>query len=239
MAHVLYPAHERGHADAGWLDTYHTFSFGQFYDPSRMNFGALRVFNDDAVAPGSGFGTHPHRNMEIISIPTHGVIMHEDSMGHASGIAAGDVHVMSAGSGIAHSEYNGSSTDVLKFFQIWIFPDQQNVTPRYDQATIGHIPVNSFVGVVGPSNGQAPLWIHQTAWLDIGRVGLHGELRYTRKSDRNGVFIFLVEGQALVVASDQPHALGQRDAVGITEESEITITSEHGAQVIVIDVPLL
>ncbi|MFN4985929.1 MAG: pirin family protein [Ignavibacteria bacterium] len=238
MKSLLFPAQLRGHFSFGWLDTYHTFSFGEYYDPSRMNFGALRVFNDDTVAPGAGFGTHPHRNMEIISIPTSGVIMHEDSMGHAVGIAAGDVQVMSAGTGITHSEYNGSSTDNLTFFQIWIVPDQANVTPRYDQVSIGTIAPNSITCVVGPKDGDSPLWIHQQAWLEMGHLGPQGKLQYARKRESNGVFVYITSGEATVEASGSSEHLDARDAIGIMDEHEITISSRHGAHFMIIDVPL-
>jgi len=238
MKSILYPAHERGHFNFGWLETYHTFSFGHYHDPSRMSFGALRVFNDDSVAPGAGFGTHPHRNMEIISIPTSGVIMHEDSMGHAQGIAVGDVQVMSAGTGITHSEYNGSNTDDLKFFQIWIIPQQANVTPRYDQVYIGNIAPNTITRVVGPQDGDAPLWIHQQAWLDMGHVGPQGTLQYMRKNQSNGIFVYITDGTATIEAAGVSQHLNSRDAIGILDEHEISIASEHGAHFIVIDVPL-
>lgn len=239
MKAILYPANKRGHFNFGWLDTYHTFSFGEYYDPSRMGFGALRVVNDDTVAPGAGFGTHPHRNMEIISIPTNGVIMHEDSMGHATGIAAGDVQVMSAGMGITHSEYNGSNADTLAFFQIWIIPEEANVTPRYDQVHIGTIEPNTITRVVGPQDDDSPLWIHQQAWLDMGHVGELGNLRYTRKRVNNGVFIYVTSGVATVEASGSRQQLSARDAIGIIDEHELTITSELGAHFMIIDVPLL
>lgn len=238
MKSFLFPAQQRGHFNVGWLDTYHTFSFGEYYDPSRMNFGALRVFNDDTVAPGAGFGTHPHRNMEIISIPTSGVIMHEDSMGHAVGIAAGDVQVMSAGTGITHSEYNGSTTDNLSFFQIWIIPDRANVTPRYDQVTIGSVAPNSIMHVVGPEDGGSPLWIHQQAWLDMGHLAPQGNLHYARKRASNGVFVYITAGSATVEASGSREQLQTRDAIGIVDEHEFTITSEHGAHFMIIDVPM-
>lgn len=238
MAIASYPAKERGHFDFGWLNTYHTFSFGQYFDPSRMNFGALRVFNDDTVAPGAGFGAHPHKNMEIISIPTRGVIMHEDSMGHAVGITAGEVQVMSAGSGITHSEYNGSNTDNLEFFQIWIVPDQINVAPRYDQTDIGILAPNTIHTVVGPAEAGAPLWIHQNAWLDMGHIGAHGMLEYVRKTDSNGVFIYTTEGTATIEVAGRNHVLGPRDAIGIVHEAEIILTSEAGAQLIILDVPM-
>ncbi|MBM4177806.1 MAG: pirin family protein [Ignavibacteria bacterium] len=238
MKAVHYPASERGHANFGWLDSYHTFSFGQYYDPSRMNFGALRVFNDDAVAAGEGFGTHPHKNMEIISIPLEGVIMHQDSMGHKEGIAVGDVLVMSAGSGITHSEYNGSSTDALKFFQIWIIPNEANVEPRYDQATIGPIASNTITTVVGPKNTGLPLWIHQQAWLCFGHVAQGERLQYDRRGNDTGVFTFVIDGALRVTGADGEATLGMRDGIGVLDEPMLTYTSNATSQFIVIEVPL-
>lgn len=238
MKAVHYPASERGHANFGWLDTYHTFSFGQYYDPSRMNFGALRVFNDDAVAAGEGFGTHPHKNMEIISIPLEGVIMHQDSMGHKEGIAVGDVQVMSAGSGITHSEYNGSATDALKFFQIWIIPNEANVEPRYDQATIGPIASNTITTVVGPKNTGLPLWIHQQAWLSFGHVAQGERLQYDRRGKDTGVFTFVIDGALRVAGANGEVTLGMRDGLGVLDEPMLAYTSNAACQFIVIEVPL-
>lgn len=238
MKTVRYPANERGHFDFGWLNTYHTFSFGQYYDPSRMNFGALRVFNDDTVAAGEGFGTHPHKNMEIISIPLEGVIMHQDSMGHKEGIAVGDVQVMSAGSGITHSEYNGSSTDALKFFQIWIVPNKADVEPRYDQAKIGPIAANTITTVVGPQHAGTPLWIHQQAWLSMGQVLQGQDLQYARKGTDTGVFAYVIDGSLDVATEDDSITLGKRDGLGIVDEQSLMFTSNTAAQFIVIEVPL-
>lgn len=239
MTAVHYPANERGHFNFGWLDTYHTFSFGQYYEPTRMNFGALRVFNDDTVAAGEGFGTHPHKNMEIISIPLEGVIMHQDSMGHQEGIAAGDVQVMSAGSGITHSEFNGSATDALKFFQIWIIPSKADVEARYDQTTIGPIAANSITTVVGPQNADTPLWIHQQAWLSMAHVtNDDAGLEYTRRGTDTGVFIFVVHGTLDVAAADDRVTLGSRDGLGVVDEQKLTFTATSSSQFIVIEVPL-
>ncbi len=238
MNAIHYPANDRGHGNFGWLNTYHTFSFGQYYDPSRMNFGALRVFNDDTVAAGEGFGTHPHKNMEIISIPLEGVIMHQDSMGHKEGIAAGDVQVMTAGSGITHSEYNGSPTDTLKFFQIWIIPNKANVVPRYDQVTVGPVAANTITTVVGPENAGTPLWIHQEAWLSMAHVTGDTGIEYTRKGTDTGIFTYVVHGTLDVAADDASITLGSRDGLGVIDEQKLTFTSNSASQFIIIEVPL-
>jgi redox-sensitive bicupin YhaK (pirin superfamily) len=239
MKTVLYPASERGHFDFGWLNTYHTFSFGQYYEPSRMNFGALRVLNDDTVAPGEGFGTHPHKNMEIISIPLEGVIMHRDSMGHEEGIKPGEIQVMSAGTGITHSEFNGSSTNDLKFLQLWIIPEHANVTPRYEQAHIEPLTPNEIKTVIGPQGAGTPLWINQQAWLSLARISNNGVVTYTRQRSDSGVFLFVTDGGVEVAGSTESVSLSMRDGLGIMDENVLTFTSNADAHVIVIEVPLL
>jgi redox-sensitive bicupin YhaK (pirin superfamily) len=231
---INYPASDRGHFDFGWLDTNHTFSFGHYMNTERMNFGMLRVFNDDVVAPGEGFGTHPHNNMEIISIPLEGVIMHRDSMGHEEGLRPGDVQVMSAGTGLTHSEYNGSATEVLKFLQIWIIPNARNVEPRYDQVNIGDAERNVLHTVVGPKDGGAPLWINQDAWLSIAKVDQGTSVVHTSRTPGSGIFVFVVEGSLKIDDS----VLTRRDAVGITDKKTIEISATSDAYFIVIDVPL-
>jgi redox-sensitive bicupin YhaK (pirin superfamily) len=228
---TLYPAASRGHFSFGWLDTKHTFSFGHYMNTERMNFGALRVFNDDVVAPGEGFGTHPHANMEIISIPLQGVIMHQDSMGHAQGLRPGDVQVMSAGSGITHSEYNGSDTDPLAFLQIWIIPNERNVTPRYDQVNVGTLTPNVVHTIVG---GTAPLWIHQDANLALARLNAGSSVEQAWSGDGKGRFTFVIEGSVTV----NGQALDARDAIGLTESGPTTFTASSDAYLVIIDVPL-
>ena len=168
MNTVIHKANQRGHADFGWLDSYHSFSFGNYYDPEKIHFGALRVLNDDVVIGGRGFGFHPHDNMEIISIPLEGDLEHKDSLGSQAVIRSGDVQVMSAGTGIVHSEYNQSKTEPVKFLQIWIVPSRQNVKPRYDQITLGILEPNKFHLIVSPDPSDEGVWIHQQAWLHIG-----------------------------------------------------------------------
>lgn len=239
MKTVLFPASERGHFDFGWLNTYHTFSFGQYYEPSRMNFGALRVLNDDTVAPGEGFGTHPHRNMEIISIPLEGVIMHRDSMGYEEGIKPGEIQVMSAGTGITHSEFNGSSTNDLKFLQLWIIPERANVEPRYEQTHIEPLAPNEIITVIGPRESGNPLWINQQAWLSIARTASNGTVTYTKQRGDSGVFVFVTDGSVDVAGETSSISLSKRDGVGFMDADVLTFTSKIDAHVIVIEVPLL
>ncbi len=177
MDKVLHRAATRGHADHGWLDTYHTFSFADYYDPKRIHFGALRVLNDDTVAPGEGFGTHPHANMEIVSIPLSGALRHRDSMGYVQELRPGGIQVMSAGTGITHSEFNASDTEPVKFLQIWVLPDARGHRPRYDQLTLAPAVRNELRPIVAPEGfgNEHVGWIHQRAWfhtldLDAGRI---------------------------------------------------------------------
>ncbi len=168
--HIIHKADTRGNANFGWLNSYHTFSFGHYFEPSRTHFGALRVLNDDTVAAGMGFGTHPHDNMEIISIPLEGDLEHQDSMGNKTVIKHGDVQVMSAGTGVSHSEYNKNQDKQVKFLQIWVFPNKRNVTPRYDQITLHETDRrNKFQQILSPNANDEGIWIHQDAWFHLGK----------------------------------------------------------------------
>src|SRR3989338_1793521 len=185
MKKVFHPAAERGHANHGWLNASHSFSFASWYNPDKIHFGALRVLNDDIVAPGLGFGTHPHDNMEIITIPQHGSVMHKDSMGHGELITTGEIQVMSAGSGITHSEVNGSRSEELKLFQIWIMPNERNVTPRYAQFRINQERMkNAFLQLVSPDPEDDGAWIHQKAWIHMADLDAGQTLEYTLKIGR-------------------------------------------------------
>lgn len=229
-----YPAGDRGRTALGWLDSYHSFSFGEYYDPSRIHFGALRVLNDDTVAGGAGFGTHPHRNMEIVSIPLEGIIMHKDSMGHAEALRPGEIQVMSAGTGITHSEYNGSSDNELRFLQLWIIPNAAGVEPRYQQISIADLPRNAGHVVVGPKDSGSPLWMHQHAWLSVAHLDAGKQVLYQTKRDGNGVYVFVVSGTVEVAAT----RLQQRDAAGITDATSTTIQAVTDCYVVIIDVPM-
>jgi len=236
MTSLLFTADSRGYNNLGWLRSHHTFSFGHYFDPERVHFGALRVFNDDTVIGGRGFGTHPHDNMEIISIPLEGVLMHRDSMGHEQGLLPGNVQVMSAGSGLTHSEFNGSADADLKFLQIWVSPKMRDVEPRYDEVhltdTDGH---GSFHTVVGPQGAGYPLFIHQDAYLSIARLDAGSTATYTLRDEKNGTFTFVIEGDASVGGI----ALARRDAVGITDSATVGVVANTASTLITIETPML
>lgn len=232
MKTISYKAAERGHANHGWLNAKHTFSFAGYYDPAKVHFGALRVLNDDTVAPHTGFGTHPHDNMEIITIPLKGEITHKDSLGSEGTITAGEIQVMSAGTGIYHSEKNLSAEE-LKLFQIWIIPNKRNVQPRYEQMQI-ETTKNEFNQLVSPDPDDNGLWIHQDAWIHMVEMDPLTEQTYNLKKKGNGIFVMNVEGE-LSVANE---LLQQRDAVGIVEEDSIQLTAIEASRVLIIEVPM-
>lgn len=236
---IFHPASSRGFADHGWLKANHSFSFARFYDPQKMNFGALRVLNDDRIAPNMGFGTHPHDNMEIITIPISGILKHKDSMSEQwLKVEAGEVQVMSAGTGVFHSEMNASSIEDLTLFQIWILPDKQGVTPRYDQrhfelSESGVLQV--LVESIDNFKLENSLKIHQDA--QISRINLNtGDVfKYTLKSESHGVYILQVYGSSVVLNKK----LGKRDAVGISKTSSFELVAENDAQLLFLEVPIL
>ncbi|CAN5534945.1 pirin family protein [soil metagenome] len=236
MTSHLFTSDSRGYNDLGWLRSYHTFSFGQYFDPERVHFGALRVFNDDTVIGGRGFGTHPHDNMEIISIPLEGVLMHRDSMGHEQGLVPGNVQVMSAGTGLTHSEFNGSADADLKFLQIWVIPNVRDVEPRYDEVHLteadGH---EAFHTVVGPQGADFPLFIHQDAYLSIVRLDAGSTATYALRDEKNGTFTFVIDGDV----SANGIALARRDAVGITDVATVDVVASTASTVITIEIPML
>jgi redox-sensitive bicupin YhaK (pirin superfamily) len=235
MKTILYPADSRGYADHGWLKTNHTFSFANYYNPERIHFGALRVLNDDWIAAGEGFGKHPHDNMEIITIPFTGAVLHQDSMGNKGVIIPGEIQVMSAGTGIFHSEHNNSKDEALTLFQIWVFPDKKNVTPRYDQITISDLSKkDELYQILSPDPDDQGVWIHQKAWFHLGDLSKDTELDYTLKEAASGVFIQVIEGEVLV----GENRLTTRDAVGITETDTINIKAETNARILVMEVPM-
>jgi len=236
MKSVLHKAATRGHASHGWLDSWHTFSFANYYEPERIHFGALRVLNDDTVAPGMGFGKHPHDNMEIISIPLEGSLEHQDTTGTKQVIRQGDVQVMSAGSGIAHSEKNGSPTAPVKFLQIWVFPNQRNVAPRYDQKTFSDAEKqNKLVTVVSPMNaGDGGVHIYQDAWFSLGNLDKDATVNYEVKKSGNGVYVFLLEGEAVV----NDIVLNRRDGLGISDTDTLSIKATTDAKLLVMDIPM-
>ena len=233
MKTVFHAANSRGHADHGWLNAKHSFSFASWHNPERIHFGMLRVLNDDIVAGGMGFGKHPHDNMEIITIPLAGSIQHEDSMGFSEVIHAGEVQVLSAGTGIYHSEYNPSPDQELNLFQIWIFPKQKQVEPRYAQRKY-ELNEDTFTELVGPEESGISTWIHQDAWLSMGAFKAGSSQEYQLKKQGNGIYLMLVEGQIKI--GDQ--LLTQRDAIGISQTNQIHIEIEANAKILVIEVPM-
>lgn len=237
MKTILHKANSRGHASHGWLESYHTFSFAGYYDPQRIHFGALRVLNDDTVAGGMGFGAHPHDNMEIISIPTEGELEHKDSMGNLQVIRKGDVQVMSAGTGVQHSEKNRSRTDKVKFFQIWVFPNQQDVSPRYDQKTFTETEKsNRLLTIVSPlGTGDGGVQIHQDAWFSLGKLDQGFQTRYTLHQPGNGVYAFVISGHISI----NKQSLGPRDGLAILETESLEIEADSATEILLMEVPML
>lgn len=233
--YVFHSADSRGDANHGWLHSRHTFSFANYYNPERMNFGLLRVLNDDYVAAGEGFGTHPHNNMEIISIPLEGDLEHKDSMGNVSVIRHGDIQVMSAGSGVRHSEYNKNQDQAVKFLQIWIFPDKKDVTPRYDQMTLNlEDRKNNFQQVISPNPDDSGLWIHQNAWFFMSDLDKGVSKEYMMQAPGNGLYVFVLNGNVTV---DQ-QAMSTRDGLGVWDTSKIVFHADSDVSLLLMEVPM-
>ena len=231
---VLHPASERGHADHGWLNTYHSFSFAGWHDPKKMHFGALRVLNDDDVAGGGGFGTHPHDNMEIVTIPTSGALEHKDSMGNSSVIRTGDVQAMTAGTGIRHSEFNHSSSEAVRFFQVWIYPDARDLAPGYDQKKYELGAANDgFTTLVTP-DGSAGVRIHQNAYFQLGNFKAGHTVEYAVHGAGQGVYVMVVKGEAEVLGQK----LGRRDAMGVWDAASLSLTASSDCELLLIEVPM-
>jgi redox-sensitive bicupin YhaK (pirin superfamily) len=234
MKTVVHKADSRGRANHGWLDSYHSFSFANYYNPERVHFGALRVLNDDIVAGGKGFGTHPHDNMEIISIPLSGDLEHRDSMGNTTVIRQNDVQIMSAGRGIHHSEYNKNIDRQVNFLQIWVFPKVRNIEPRYDQITLKtEDRLNKLQQVVSP-DGEGGVKINQDAWFSLGSLKQGFQTEYAIKQKENGVYIFVLDGDVTV----NEQRLNKRDGYGVWETDKISITADRDAEVLLMDVPM-
>ncbi|VEI58847.1 protein yhhW [Pasteurella multocida] len=235
MKTIYHSANSRGDANHGWLKSKHTFSFGHYYDPSRINFGALRVINDDFVEGGMGFGTHPHNNMEIISIPLSGDLAHKDSMGNGSIIRNGDIQVMSAGTGITHSEMNPNADIPVKFLQIWVIPNKRNVEPRYQQITIAdNAKPNDFQQILSPNPDDDGVWIHQDAWFSLAKFDKGIAKNYSLNKAGNGVYAFVIKGQANVAGV----ALNERDGLGIWDTDNLDIIASSDAEVLLMEVPM-
>ena len=235
MNKVYHSAETRGHADHGWLNANHSFSFASYYDPNRMNFGALRVLNDDTISPGKGFGKHSHDNMEIITIPLKGDLEHKDSLGNIGAINEGEIQVMSAGTGIYHSEYNKNSDKFINLLQLWVMPKKQDVKPRYDQRSFkGLKKKNSIYQVLSPYPEDEGMWIHQDAWIHLGDFEEVTSVDYMLKKKGNGVYIFVIEG-IFKVANEK---LEKRDALGVWNTESITFEAQSKSKVLLIEVPM-
>ncbi len=235
MNTILHKADTRGEANHGWLKSKHSFSFANYYNPERMHFGMLRVLNDDFVEASKGFGKHPHDNMEIISIPLYGDLEHKDSIGNVGVIKEGDVQVMSAGTGLFHSEYNKNSDKPVKFLQIWVFPNERNVTPRYDQITLDRNKAkNQLDQILSPNKDDAGVWIHQDAWFHLGDFSTETTIEYTIKKKGNGVYAFILEGTATI----ENQNLERRDGFGVWDEESIKIVADKGARILLMEVPM-
>ncbi|MGZ3776972.1 MAG: pirin family protein [Mucilaginibacter sp.] len=235
MKKVIHPANERGHNDIGWLKANFSFSFGPYYNPEKVHFGALRVLNDDIIAGGTGFGMHPHDNMEIITIPISGALEHSDSTGGKGVINAGEVQVMSAGTGLMHSEYNHSKTEAANTLQIWLFPKEMNIEPRYDQKSFTNdLKQNHLTTLVSPDKGGEALWINQDAIFSMGDFDADKSFTYDIKIPGNGAYIFLISGQVELDGS----VLNKRDAIGVYDTSSFTIETKSPSRVLILEVPM-
>ncbi len=238
MKKIIHKATERGHANHGWLNAKHSFSFASWYNPDKVHFGALRVLNDDEVAQGMGFGKHPHDNMEIITLVQEGMLAHSDNMGNGSIMKPNDVQVMSAGKGVVHSEMNPDKNNAVKLFQIWVIPNKRDVTPRYDQRTFEPaLRKNKWQEIIKPDTQQDgdAIFIHQQAWFNLADLDENKEIVYTNKLKGNGAYLFVIEGE-IEVSGDR---LSSRDAIGITDYENITIKANTNARILVMDLPMI
>lgn len=232
--YILYRADSRGVANHGWLKSHHTFSFASYYHPERIQFGALRVFNDDEVGGGMGFGEHPHDNMEIISLPLAGSLQHRDSLGNTAVIQPGEIQVMSAGTGVYHTEYNKDRKNPVAFLQIWIFPKTRNVRPRYDQLDFSSKPkTNTFLQILSPDPDDDGVWIHQDAWMHIGSFQAGQPITHTLKKKDTGLFAFIIEGSISIFDT----TLLRRDAIGITNNTHFQAVANSDSQLLLIEIP--
>ncbi|WP_428224354.1 pirin family protein [Flavobacterium sp.] len=235
MKYIIYKANERGHANHGWLNAYHSFSFANWHHPDKVHFGVLRVLNDDTIAGGMGFGMHPHDNMEIITIPLEGALAHKDSMGNAATIETGDIQVMSAGTGVMHSEFNPNPDQPTKLFQIWLFPNKQNVTPRYQQITLDvNHKENQLIQILSPNSEDEGVWIHQDAWFYLGNYTQKLEATHHVQKNGNGVYLMCIEGSVSV----NNEIINRRDAIGIWETEFITFEVNEDTKILLMDIPM-
>lgn len=235
MRMVLDKANTRGHADHGWLKTYHTFSFADYYNPNRIHFGALRVLNDDTVAPAMGFDTHPHKNMEVVSIPLRGYLRHGDSLEHSDVITPGDIQVMSTGSGIYHSEYNDSKTEILQFLQIWVIPRVNNTVPVYKNYDTRQVDKKNKFGTIIAPDGTGVASILQDAWFALGELESGVEVEYKLHTKQNGVYCFVIEGEVKIGDT----ILSKRDGMGIYDTESFKVEAQQDSFVLLIEVAML
>ncbi|MCK6649198.1 MAG: pirin family protein [Bacteroidia bacterium] len=235
MKTIFHPSNERGHVNHGWLNAKHSFSFASYHDPSKVHFGMLRVLNDDIVAPGSGFGMHPHDNMEIVTIPLKGTLEHRDSMGNIGTIQPNEIQAMSAGSGLMHSEYNHSKTEAINLLQIWVFPKVRNIEPRYDQKIFSESDkLDHFKTIVAPVKDENIMWINQDAYFSLGKFTKDQNVEYKIQHKGNGAYIFVIEGEAGIGSQK----LEKRDAMGVWETDSVNLDIKQGAEVLIIEVPM-
>ena len=235
MNKIIHKADSRGYADHGWLQSFHSFSFANYQNPEKVRFGLLRVLNDDIVAPGMGFGTHPHDNMEIVTIPLKGELAHQDNTGNKEVIKAGEIQIMSAGSGLTHSEFNNSKKEFVNLFQIWVFPKEKNITPRYDQKIFDpEERKNKFQIVVSPDEKDGALWINQDAYFTLGNFDEGNSVKYEIKKKGNGVYIMITEGSAEI----DGEVLSRRDAIGLSDLSSVEIKLLAKSELLLIEVPM-
>ncbi|MDX9892340.1 MAG: pirin family protein [Bacteroidales bacterium] len=232
---IIHKANTRGFANHGWLKTHHTFSFANYYNNERVHFGMLRVLNDDWIEGGKGFGTHPHDNMEIITIPLSGAIAHKDSMGNSSVIQHGEVQVMSAGTGITHSEFNADGSMPVTILQIWVFPNQREVEPRYDQIKLDpSMRKNKLQQILSPNPDDEGVWIYQNAWFHLADMDQNLELEYPLKQKENGVYAFVIKGDITINGEN----LQERDGMGIWNIDKLDIKANSQAEVLLMEVPM-
>ena len=235
MKKVFHKNIDRGFADHGWLKANHSFSFAGWYNPERIQFGKLRVLNDDLVSPGKGFGTHPHEDMAIVPIPLEGSLSHKDNKGHEEVISRNDIQVMSAGTGIMHSEYNASESEYVNLLQLWIFPDKKGHVPRYDQKSFNQLDrKNKLQTIVAPTKNDNNLWLNQDAYLTWSDLDQNKEIDYNLHNKNNGVYIFLIDG----IISVDNHILAKRDAIGVWEIEQFNIAAKENSNILFIEVPM-
>lgn len=235
MKKTFHASSSRGEANHGWLHAKHSFSFANYFNPERIQFGALRVLNDDRIAPGKGFGTHPHDNMEIITIPLEGALEHKDSMDNIGVIEADEIQVMSAGTGVYHSEYNKNADQAVSLLQLWVFPREQNVTPRYDQKNIKDLKKNNALyPIVTPDPEGPAMWIHQDAWFHMGDFDQTTIIEYKINKKGNGVYAFVIEGSVKVAGE----VLEKRDALGVWDTESFSLSAAPDSRILLVEVPI-